>query len=306
MLIGTHLNPDGDALGSALAVSHLLDGMGIYNEVLNHHAPPANLEFLPGVSRIRQQPTREKFDLCVVLDLDSLDRLGNAEPYFEACTRLVVVDHHIPHEAPGDLRIVDPSSPATAAILAEMFLHVEAEITPDIATCLLTGIVTDTGSFRFRNTTPQALWLSARLLELGGDINLVSEEIFHRKPLSGARLLGFMLEQMVLESDDRIAYSVLDGRDFEATGARDEDTEGFVNELLSIRTVQIAALIREPRHGRIRISLRSRGDYDVAEVARAFGGGGHRNAAGCAFDATPEEAVRDLVPRLHTCLESSS
>lgn len=305
VLIGTHLNPDGDALGSALALSHLLDGMGISNEVLNHHAPPANLEFLPGASRIRQEPSKEKFDLCVVLDLDSLERLGNTEPFFTSCTRLVVVDHHIPHEAPGDLRVVDTTAPATAAILAEMFLHVDAKITPDIATCLLTGIVTDTGSFRFRNTTPGALWLSARLLELGGDINLVSEEIFHRKPLSSARLLGFMLEQMSLESNDRIAYSVLDLQDFEATGARDEDTEGFVNELLSIRTVQIAALIREPRRGRIRISLRSRGEFDIAEVARTFGGGGHRNAAGCAFDATPEEAVRDLVPRLLACLESS-
>lgn len=305
VLIGTHLNPDGDALGSALALSHLLDELGIYNEVLNHHAPPANLEFLPGVSRVRQEPRREKFDLCVVLDLDSMDRLGNVEPFFGGCTRLVVVDHHIPHQAPGDLRIVDTSASATAAILTEMMIETGVRITPDIATCLLTGIVTDTGSFRFRNTTVEALTLAARLLELGGDINLVSEEIFQRKPLSSARLLGFMLERMVLEADDRIAYSVLDFNDFEVTGARDENTEGFVNELLSIRTVQIAALIREPKPGRIRISLRSRGNFDIAEVARQFGGGGHKNAAGCAFDGNPEDAVTGLVPRLRACLESS-
>ncbi|MCB8933329.1 MAG: bifunctional oligoribonuclease/PAP phosphatase NrnA [Fimbriimonadaceae bacterium] len=305
VLIGTHLNPDGDALGSALALSHLLDGMGIYNEVLNHHLPPANLEFLPGVGRVRQEPKREKFDLCVVLDLDSTERLGNVEPFFGACTRLIVVDHHIPHEAPGDLRIVDTDASATAAILTEMLLEMGAAITPDIATCLLTGIVTDTGSFRFRNTTVEALTLAARLLELGGDINLVSEEIFQRKPLSSARLLGFMLERMVLEADDRIAYSVLDFNDFEVTGARDENTEGFVNELLSIRTVQIAALIREPKPGRIRVSLRSRGEFDIAEVARQFGGGGHKNAAGCAFDGNPEDAVTGLVPRLRACLESS-
>ena len=304
VLIGTHLNPDGDALGSALALSHLLDAMGIYNEVLNHHAPPANLEFLPGVSRVRQEPKREKFDLCVVLDLDSLDRLGDVEPSFASCPRLIVVDHHIPHEAPGDLRIVDTTSPATAAILTEMFIEFGAEITPEIATCLLTGIVTDTGSFRFRNTTAESLSLAARLIEAGGDINLVSEEIFQRKPLSSARLLGFMLERMVLECRDRLAYAVLDVNDFEVTGARDEDTEGFVNDLLSIRTVQLAALIREPRRGRIRVSLRSRGEYDIAEVAREFGGGGHKNAAGCAFDGTPEDAVSGLVPRLRQCLES--
>lgn len=305
VLIGTHLNPDGDALGSALAFSLVLDGLGIENEVLCQHGPPDNLQFLPGIGRVRQRPRLDKHDLCVVLDLDSTERLGQVEQFFATCQRLVVIDHHVPHEAPGDLRIVDSAAPATAAILAELFIEMGLEITPDVATCLLTGIVTDTGSFRFRNTNAQALILAAKLLEAGGDIVLVSEEVFQRKRLAAMRLLGHMLDGMKIECEERLAYGMISADDFERCGATDEDTEGFANELLSVRTVQIAAVAREFRPGRVRVSLRSRGLFDVAQVAREFGGGGHKNAAGCVFDGSPEDAMAQLLPRLVACLASS-
>lgn len=305
VLIGTHLNPDGDALGSALALSHYLWSEGIKNEVLCHHPAPYNLQFLPGVSKVRQSPTQEGHDLGIVVDLDAMHRLGSTAQYLEAMPRLVVIDHHVPMESPGDVRIVDTGAAATAQILCELFARLNATVTPEMATCLLTGIVTDTGSFRFRNTSPQSLTWAAKLIEAGGDINLISEEVFQRKPLSSARLLGHTLETMQLELEGRVAYSTIDLNDFEAAEARDEDTEGFVNELLSIYSVQVAALFREPNRGRIRVSLRSRGDLDVAAVAQEIGGGGHRNAAGCAFDATMDEALDIVLPRLRACLESS-
>jgi len=304
VLIGTHLNPDGDALGSAMALSLYLDSLGIQNEVICHHTAPRNLRFLPYVNRVRQEPSQEKYDLGIVLDLDSLERLGNTEPYFASCGRMVVIDHHLPVAAPGDLRIVDTTAPATAVILTRLLIELGAEIKSDIATCLLTGIVTDTGSFRFRNTTPEALSLSAYLLEHGGDINRVSEEIFQSKTLSSVKLLGHALETMRLECDNQIAWGVLSARDFELAHARDEDTEGFVNEMLFVTSVQIAALMREPKPGKVRVSLRSRGDFDVAEVARHFGGGGHKNAAGCTIEGPLEEAEAQLVRRLKDCLGS--
>ncbi len=304
VLIGSHLNPDGDALGSALAMAHYLTNQGIRNEVLCHNEPPANLQFLPGSSRLRQAPVGKDFELAVILDLDSLDRLGSTAKYFEPIPRMVVVDHHVPHEAPGDLRIIDTSAPATALILSRLLFEMEGEVTPDIATCLLTGIVTDTGSFRFRNTTPEALSVSARLLELGGDINLVSEEIYQRKPLAAARLMGILLDGMILECDNKLCYGAITIEDFEKTGATDEDTEGFVNELLSIDTVEISMLFSETKRGRIRVSLRSR-EYDVAAIAREVGGGGHKNAAGCSFEASLKEAQGILVPKVRKCLASS-
>jgi phosphoesterase RecJ-like protein len=304
VLIGTHLNPDGDALGSALAMSHWLTSRGIFNEVVCHHPAPRNLEFLPGVSRIRRAPQQEKHELGIILDLDSLDRLGDTEPFFSGCDRLVVIDHHVPHEAPGDLRIVDTAAAATAILVARLFEALEVEISPAMATCLFTGIVTDTGSFRFRNTTAEALQVGARLLECGADLNLVSEEVFQSKPVASARLLGLVLETMNLEAEDRIAWSVVHHHDFFRFEAKDEDTEGFVNELLSIHSVQIAALAREPKPGKVRVSLRSRGNLDVAAVARMFGGGGHRNAAGCTFEGDLESAMEQLLPGLKACLKA--
>ncbi len=305
VLIGTHLNPDGDALGSALAVSLYLDGIGIPNEVMCHHGAPQNLRFLPKVQSVSQTPKLDKYDLGIVVDLDAMDRLGRTQPFFDTCKRLVVVDHHLPVDAPGDIRIVDTTEPATSLILTRLFLEIGANITPDIATCLLTGIVTDTGSFRFRNTTPDALSLSAILLEHGGDINLISEEIFQSKPLSSVRLLGHALETMKLDCDNRLAWSTLSNHDFVVADALDEDTEGIVNEMLFITSVQIAALIREPKPGKVRCSFRSRGRYDVAEASRDFGGGGHKNAAGCTFDMPLHEAEELVVRRLKLCLESS-
>jgi phosphoesterase RecJ-like protein len=305
IVIGTHLNPDGDAFGSALGLAIYLESLGKTVEVLCHHDAPRNLRFLPTVSRIRQEPTLPSHDLGIIVDLDSFERLGTTAPYFQAVPRLVVIDHHVPHEAPGDLRIIEIGSAATALILTNMLQVLGAEITPEMATCLYTGISTDTGSFRFRNTSPDALAASALLLEKGANLELVSEEIFQNRRLSSARLLGHALETMKLDINDRLAWSCLSYRDFEWAKATDEDTEGFVNELLNIETVQIAAIMREAKPGKIRCSLRSRRGFDVAEVARQFGGGGHKNAAGCNFEGDLADAEQQLIEGMRRCLESS-
>ncbi len=217
----------------------------------------------------------------------------------------MVIDHHVPHEAPGDLRIIDTGSAATALIITLLLQEMGAEISPEMATCFYTGISTDTGSFRFRNTTSDALKASALLLECGANLEQVSEQIFKNRQLYSARLLGHALETMKLDMDDRLAWSCLSNRDFEWAHATDEDTEGFVNELLSIETVQIAALLREAKPGKIRCSLRSRRGFDVAAVAREFGGGGHMNAAGCNFEGDLADAEHQVVEGMRRCLASS-
>lgn len=302
VIIGSHLNPDGDALGSSLAVSHYLDSIGVQNEVVNHHTPPRNLEFLPGVDRVRQEPSHRDHDLAIVLDLDSVERLGRHQDYFNQIPTMILVDHHVPHDKPGDLRLVDTASSATCQILSELFVELGAEINASMATCLLAGIVTDTGSFRFRNTNPQSLHLAAMLLERGGNLAQIAEEVYGRMPLEGTRLRGKVLSSMQLESKNRLAYAVVSYDDFQQTGTTDEDTEGFVNDLLAISTVEIAALLREAKPGKTRVSIRSRQGYDVAAVARIFGGGGHKNAAGCTFETPIDEVVPLLVDELKKCL----
>lgn len=305
IVIGTHLNPDGDALGSALGLAHVLRSEGKHVEVLCHHNPPDNLRFLPGVDEVKQVANRDHYDLGIIVDLDSTERLGLTAPVFQKCTKLIVIDHHVPHEAPGDLRIINQSAAATAAILTEMLLELSIGFSPDVATCLLTGIVTDTGGFRFRNTNALSLGLSAKLVECGANMNQITEEVFQRKPLASMRLLGMVLASMEMDCDEQLAWSKVTYADFQDTSARDEDTEGFVNELLSIKTMKVAALFRETKPHWIRVSLRSRGDIDVSAVARELGGGGHRNAAGCSFDLPLEDAIQRVIPRLRECLASS-
>lgn len=300
VLVGTHLNPDGDALGSALGFSLWLDALGVPNEVLNHHDSPRNLRFLPGVDRVRREPSAPA-DFGVVLDLDATHRLGSTQPFFDTLP-FALIDHHIPHESPGEIRIVHTDAAATALIVARMLEEAGETITPDMATCFYTGIVTDTGSFRFRNTSAEALSTAAILLERGADFVTVSEHVFQSRRLASARLLGGLLETMTLEKDERLAWGSVSQADFATADANDDDTEGFVNELLSIDTVQIAALLRETKPDVVRCSIRSRGTVDVAEAVRVFGGGGHRNAAGCNFDLPLAEAEQLLVGRLRETL----
>lgn len=303
--IGTHLNPDGDALGSALAVAQYVELLGKSATVFCHDPAPAYLRFLPGSEKILNEPIASPPDLGIVVDLEALDRLGRLKEHFSNASRLIVIDHHIPHESPGDLRIVDPSAPATAAILADLWERSEHRLTTGIAECLLTGVVTDTGSFRYPNTTPHTLNIAARLLESGADIAKICEIVYQSRELPAVRLLGAALERMKLVSDQQIAYVTLPLSIYDNVGADESDTEGIVNELLSIRTVRIAATIRESRSGKIRASLRSRGAIDVAAGAQTLGGGGHRNAAGISLEASLEEAESQIVELLKKCLDSS-
>jgi phosphoesterase RecJ-like protein len=306
VLISTHLNPDGDALGSALACSMVLDQLGVANEVICHHLPPRYLQFLPQSSRIKLHPEFDDHDLGLILDLDSLERLGNAEHWFEPIERLVVIDHHVPHNKPGDLRIVDVEAPATASILCDLFFDMPGvEITPAIADCLLTGLLTDTGSFRFPNTTPHCLHIAGQLLEFGAGLAKISEEVYMTKAKAAVLLAGEAISRMHLACDERLAWTVLPRSLFEELDANPEDTEGIVNELLAIRTVEVAAIFREGRHGSFKVSLRARGDIDVAEAARHFGGGGHTKAAGLNVEGPQEEAEARVVEVLKKCLACS-
>ncbi len=305
VIIGTHLNPDGDALGSALSVSLILDQWGVPNDVVCNNLAPDSLKFLPGAERITTDPGRVDHDLAIILDLEAMDRLGSVRPLFDRVRTKIVVDHHIPYESPGDLRIVTTAYPATCSILFDLFHHKSVTMTPEIATCLLTGILTDTGNFRYPNTTPHALYQTALLLEGGGNISQISEEVYMRKNLGAVQLLGYVLANMHLSEDQRLAWAVIPIEVFVGLKGSDQDTEGIVNELLAIKTVEIAALLRESKPGKIRGSLRSRAKFDVATVAQEFGGGGHRNAAGVSFEGSLTDAEAELVRALKQCLASS-
>lgn len=306
VVVSSHVNPDGDALGSVLAFSMALDQLGVEHQVLMHHGAPKTLEFLPGIDRVERVSRWESPDLGVILDLEATARLGESlVGVFESAKRTVVIDHHLPHEAPGDVRIVSVKSPATAAILCDLFMAAtEVVVTPDMATCLLAGIVTDTGSFRFPNTTAHSMHVAAYLLEAGADLEAIIENVYMMRTMPSVKLLGRFLADLKTECGGRLAWSTVSLGQFAECGATDEDTEGFVNELLAIEGVEVAAILREKAPGVVRGSLRSRGEVDVAAAARPFGGGGHRNAAGVSFDGDLALAEATLVEALKQCLGS--
>jgi phosphoesterase RecJ-like protein len=304
VLIGTHLNPDGDAMGSALAVSHVLDQLEVEHEVLCADPPPYYLKFLPGSERVKQAPSGEGHSLAILLDLEAVSRLGLVSKYFENCSRTLVIDHHIPNEEPGDVRIVFPSSPATCSILLDLFKDSEIDVTPQIADNLLTGILTDTGNFRFPNTDSQSLHAAGYLLERGANLAKITQEVYMRKERPAVELAARAILRMKTACDGRLAWATLPLALFEELNANEQHTEGVVNELLSVKGVQIAAILREAKPGKIRGSLRSLGSIDVAAVAREFGGGGHMNAAGITYSGGLEQAEDELVEALKRCLES--
>jgi phosphoesterase RecJ-like protein len=301
VLIGTHLNPDGDAIGSALAVSLWLDKLGVANEVLCHNDPPGYLQFLPGSERVRQTPVRTGHDLGIVVDLDSLERLGSCRPHFEPMPHLVLIDHHVPHEMPGDLRIINVEAPATASILTDLFQLLDdrqSAIDGQIAECLLTGIVTDTGSFRYPNTTAHSLHQAAWLVEHGASLFRVTDECYLNRDVQALQLLREALDRMKTDCGGRLAWTVLPPELYDELGAKEEHSEGIVNEILSPRPVRAAFVLRAGKNGRVKGSLRSKGDLDVAAVAQKIGGGGHKNAAGVTIVDTLEGAERTLVEAL--------
>lgn len=314
VVISGHKGPDGDCIGAALALMNGLRAIGKDVTVFSNDAVPQIVRFLPGADRVMHlagtpeaaeaSVAGKTWDLGILVDVGFTQRAGKAEPALLQAETLAVVDHHeLGPDTAGDIRIIDPRASATCLILADIFEDLGLAIDKKVATCLLTGIVTDTGSFRFRNTDAASLAAASRLLGLGADLPRINEEVWDSRPLDAIRLLTTAFEKMEFLSNNRLAVTHLDLADYD--GAMDEHTEGIASEVARIQGVLVAAVFREPKLGNVRVSVRSRGEIDIAEVCRMFGGGGHKNAAGCTFLSSVEDAMAQMVPALEACLESS-
>ncbi|GBC93006.1 Bifunctional oligoribonuclease and PAP phosphatase NrnA [bacterium HR15] len=307
-LVVAHLNPDGDTLGSALALYHGLYLLRKHTVRLLCHDPvPEIYRFLPGSTAVEteQQPITV-YDLALVCDMSQLNRAGRHEPLIRAARRIVQIDHHMPQEVFADVRLVDQSAAATAEIAYRLLRALRVPFTPEIATCLLTGIVTDTFSFKFPNTTPRTLRIAAHLQSCGASISEINEQVFETRSFSAVKLLGLALSTLKRTEDGRIAWAIIPRSAFEEAGASEEETEGIVNFVRSIHGVQVAMLLRESPNRKIRVSLRSRGAINVALIAQQFGGGGHENAAGCTLEMSLSEAEHALLHEVQKWMACST
>lgn len=302
-LIVSHMNPDGDALGSSLGLAFLLESLGKDVFVYNQGPVPAQYGFLPGVERIQQAISSDtSFDVTFVLDCSTAERVGDAFLRFEKRGQVVVVDHHPPRGALDAIRLIRTEAAATAELIYDIVEHLGAPLTPDASTALYAGLMTDTGSFRFSNTTPHALQVASRLLAAGADHRLLIERVYESFPVERFRLLAMALKTLHFSHGGRVALVWVTRPMFQEAEANEEMTDGFVDIPRSIRGVEVAVLIREKEGCEHRVNLRSRGRVDVGEVAARFGGGGHPNAAGCTLKGPAQDVEGTLLKVLEEAL----
>ncbi len=296
--LACHVNPDGDALGSMLALGIAIKRRSPSKEVvvLSADGVPEIYCFLPGASLIRRNTELRDFDLAIALDSGDLSRIGQSlVPVFNTAKKQIDIDHHVGEGAFGDIRLLDSTAAATAEIVFELLQTLGTPIDADIATCLLTGVITDTGSFRFMNVTPRTLRTSAILIEAGASPSAISERVFDNRTFGATRLMGNTLSSLSSSEDGRIVWAHITAQDFALSQATDEDTEGFINYVRAVRGAEVAILFRETSPQSIRISLRSTQNVNVAQIAAQFGGGGHRMAAGCSYNGPLAEAEAAIV-----------
>lgn len=278
-----HVSPDGDALGSCLALANLCRFFGAGADLYCEDPVPDKYRILPGWETIRclkeSALPQEAYDLCVLCDVPEPGRLGTAKPIFDRAADSLSVDHHGTNPCQAGLNVVNPRCAAAGELVLDLFDLLGAPLDPDSAACLYIALSTDTGHFQFSSTTADTLRAAARTLESGVDQEKITLALYRTRALSHTRLLGFALNSLSMHAGGRVSVMELNRSDFALAGASDEDVEGIVNYAIEIRGVCLAMLATQRGEG-WKISLRARDGYDVAQVARAFGGGGHKQASG--------------------------
>ncbi len=298
ILIVSHINPDGDNVGSTLGLSNSLKQMGKTVVVANRSGIPDNFMFLKGADKvISTQRLRPEFDVIVFADCGSVERAALEPDILNSKARIVNIDHHITNNRYGTYNLIDEDAPSASFVVFNLLKHNGFPIDETVAEPLYAALLTDTGSFRYSSTSSAAFKMAAEMIDLGVDPWYVASNIYENKKPSQLKLLGRLLSNIEYFFDNRLALIVLRKEDFEATGTTVADSEGIVNYARAIKGVEIGALIREEDEGICKISLRSK-NLDISSVALSFGGGGHKNASGFSLSGTPEKVKADLISEI--------
>jgi phosphoesterase RecJ-like protein len=300
----SHLRPDGDALGSQLALGLSLRALGKDVTLWNEDGMLDKLRFLPGSELVSQPPAAaEDFEVLVALDTAVYNRLGTPLKSIGRVDLTINIDHHVSNDSYGDLAHVEPTAPATGQILYELLASQEMPMNRDIAINLFAAISTDTGSFQYPQTTARTYEIGAALIKAGVPVGELSRELYESYPFRRLELLRELLNTLKLTAKNQVASFCLSMEKAAAIGALPEDNEGLIDHLRAIDTVMVAAFFEELPDGLIRISLRSKdARYDVSSICGLYGGGGHRLAAGARIRGTLAEVetrvLKDIAERM--------
>lgn len=304
--VAGHARPDGDCIGSQLALTMALRNAGKQVVCWNDDPVPQKLRFLdPG--RILQAPRANgAFDCVVALDAASEQRLGRAAECIGQRKLFINIDHHASNTRFGDLNWVSPRTPSSGELVYRLLREAGWPITPPIANCLFTAVSTDTGSFQYPSTLPSTYHVAAELVKRGADLATICNEVYQSYSLSRVRLVRHLYNKFRLTHDDQIAYFWLKPADFARTGANKEDAEGLIDHIRAIEPVVVAVLFEEMEPELTRVSFRSKSArVDVNQIAGQFGGGGHPAAAGARIPGKPLSVQRRVVGAIRKALDAA-
>jgi bifunctional oligoribonuclease and PAP phosphatase NrnA len=294
-LVTTHEGPDGDAVGSTMALTSFLLALGKDVTLYYCDPLPATYRFLPLADLVVHSIPDRSFDVCFVLDAGELKRAGADISTFNRFDKIINIDHHPYCEEFGDLNYVDPSASATGAMIYRVLETAGYAIDYNTALCVYVAIVTDTGSFRYSNANPEAFAISGKLVDLGINPWAVAEKLYESQPLKRLELLALALSTLTVSKTGEFASITVTLDMYQKTGANSELTDGFVNYPRSIHGVEVSVFFREIKPGLFKVSFRSKGKVNVSSLAMAFGGGGHNNAAGCTLTGSLEEVKENVL-----------
>ncbi|HKP85742.1 MAG TPA: bifunctional oligoribonuclease/PAP phosphatase NrnA [Blastocatellia bacterium] len=299
-MITSHIRPDGDGLGSGLALYWMLRSLGKEANVILRDRVPPGYTVLPGSDMIIiQDDVTESYDAAFIIECSDVERPGlpGLRNQF-----VVNIDHHSTTVPFGDVNWIDPTAAAVGEMIYNLSKALGIEVTKEIAECIYTALLTDTGSFHFSNTTERTLKIASELVRRGVEPARISQALFYSHPFSKIKLLGIVLSGIQRDESGRIAWVTMDRETMYEADACEEDADGIVNHALSIGEVEAVAFFKELAPDVYRVSLRSKGKNNVAKVAETFGGGGHRNAAGCRVEGEFEEVRRRVIEGLQNAI----
>ena len=304
LFLATHINPDGDAIGSLISLGLGLQQYGKRVYMYSESPIPAVYRFLPGVGLVqRTLPRVHDWDTAVILDCGDLERVGAAADQIRGFPEIINIDHHVTNTSFGQYQLVDPTACSSAEIVYRLLKRFDVEIDQAMATSIYTGILTDTGSFRFANTNSAAYAICAEMVRCGVDPYTVAQHVYGTYSLGRIKLLNMALDSIEISDNGKLSLMTLTHDMFNETDTNSEDVDGMINYAKRTEDVRVAALIMENANGaeqkRFHVSLRSDGTVDVAEIAASFGGGGHFNAAGFGV----ESSLKDLKKTINSIAE---
>lgn len=301
ILLISHINPDGDTLGSICAMYGVIkDNFHKECEMLCVSKIPKIYEYLPNVSKIKKLEdfdTSREFDLVINVDIAAIDRAGDAKILFDKAKFRVNLDHHKTNRGYADLNIINPDASSTGELLCELFQELGLKISLGTATCLYTAILTDTGSFKYDNTTAAALKAAAQMVSIGVHPADIYKKVYESSSKNHVLLQAYCISKAEFSSDDKIVYTTVYKKDIEKFNAPEDCTEGLCEKLRAIVTTEAAFIVKEINPSLHKISMRSK-NIDVAAICEVFGGGGHTLAAGCVIKGSMKDAVKKILDEI--------